>query len=112
MQIKETMSTHYSFSNCLLVQEPIMSVQNGTKLSKFIWSQRDLGNHIDMSNIKWTLKTKAIPYRAGNRYCDTCLSETTHIALAEPSEILNSRKEIVNKCPHKRNFKLKFYKPP
>ena len=86
--------------------------QNGTKLSKFIWSQKDLGHHIDKSNIEWTLKTKAIPYRAGNRYCDTCLSEKTHIALAEPSENLNSRKEIVSKCPHKKDFKLKFYKPP
>ena len=86
--------------------------QNGTKLSKFIWSERDLGHQIDMSNIEWTLKTKAIPYRAGNRYCDTCLSEKTHIALANPPDILNSRKEIVSKCPHKRDFKLKFYKPP
>ena len=49
---------------------------------------------------------------AGSRYCDTCLSEKTHIALANPGEVLNSRKEIVGKCPHKREFKLKFYKPP
>ena len=59
-----------------------------------------------------SLKTKAVPYRAGARYCDTCLSEKTHIALANPNEVLNSRKEIVGKCPHKREFKLKFYKPP
>ena len=85
--------------------------QKGTKLSKYIHSQNDLGENIGMKNIEWTLRTKAIPYRAGARYCDTCLSEKTCIALSEPSKILNSRKEIVSKCPHKRDFKSKFFKP-
>ena len=86
--------------------------QKGTKLSSFIWKQKDFGEKIEMNDIKWCLKSKAVPYRAGSRFCDTCISEKTHIALADPKEILNSRKEIVSKCPHKRYFKLKFYKPP
>ena len=86
--------------------------QKGTKLSNFIWKQKEFGQNIKIEDIKWSLKAKAVPYRAGARYCDTCLSEKTQIALANPSEILNSRKEIVGKCPHKRAFKLKFYKPP
>ena len=86
--------------------------QKGTKLSNFIWKQKDLVENIKIEDIEWNLKSKSVPYRPGARYCDTCLSEKTHIALANPSEILNSRKEIVNKCPHKRNFKLCFYKPP
>ena len=65
-----------------------------------------------MKDIKWSLKTKTAPYRAGAIFCDTCLSEKTHIALTNPTQILNSRKEIVSKCPHKRDFKLKFFKPP
>ena len=86
--------------------------QNGTKLSKYIWRQKDFGENITMKDIKWCLKTKAVPYKAGSRYCDTCLSEKTYIALSKPNDILNLRKEIVGKCPHKRAFKLKFFKPP
>ena len=87
--------------------------QKGTKLSKFIWQQKNnFGENISIENIKWNLKAKAIPYRAGKKFCDTCLSEKTYIALSEPSQILNSRKEIIGKCPHKRDFKLKFYNPP
>ena len=86
--------------------------QKGTKLSSFVWNQKVFGENIKMDDIRWSLKTKAIPYRAGAKFCDTCLSEKTHIALADPKYILNSRKEIVSKCPHKRFFKLKFYKPP
>ena len=51
-------------------------------------------------------KTKSVPYKAGARFCDTCLSEKTHIALAPLHKILNSREEIFSKCPHKRDFKL------
>ena len=86
--------------------------QKGTKLSSFVWKQMDFGEHIKFENIEWELKSKAVPYRSGAKYCDTCISEKTHIALSNPKNILNSRKEIVSKCPHKRYFKLKFYKPP
>ena len=86
--------------------------QKGTKLSSFVWKQVDFGAEIKIDDIKWSLKSKAVPYRAGEKYCDTCLSEKTHIALSDPNAILNSRKEIVSKCPHKRYFKLKFFKPP
>ena len=86
--------------------------QKGTKLSKYAWNQKEFGENIKFEDIKWSLKAKAVPYRARARYCDTCLSEKTHIALADPNEVLNSRKEIVGKCPHKSEFKSKFYKPP
>ena len=68
--------------------------QKGTKLSKFIWTQRELGENINFEDLKWSLKNKAVPYWAGAKYCDTCLSEKTQIALSNPSEILNSRREI------------------
>ena len=86
--------------------------QKGTKLSNFIWKQKESGEHIDIQNIKWSLKAKAMPYQPGARFCDTCLCEKTHIALSNPQDILNTRKEIVSKCPHKREFKLKYFKPP
>ena len=87
--------------------------QNGTKLSKYVLKQNsDFGEKIGIKDVKWKMKTKTVPYRAGAKFCDTCLSEKTHIALSDPKNILNSRKEIVSKCPHKYDFKLKFYKPP
>ena len=86
--------------------------QKGTKLSSFAWKQVDFGENIKFDDIKWSLKTKTVTYRPGSKFCHTCLSEKTHIALADPNQILNSRKEIVSKCPHKRYFKLKFFKPP
>ena len=86
--------------------------QKGTKLSSYVWKQKDFGIDIKFNDIKWCLKAKAVSYRAGARFCDTCISEKTHIALSYPNDILNSRREIVSKCPHKRKFRLKFYKPP
>ena len=83
-----------------------------SRLEIFVWKQVDFGENIKIDDIKWSLKSKTVPYRAGAKYCDTCLTEKTYIALSEPNDILNSRKEIVSKCPHKRYFKLKFYKPP
>ena len=86
--------------------------QKGTKLSNYIWKQKNFGENIQIEDLERNIKSKSVPYKPGARYCDTCLCEKTHIALSNPSEILNSRKEIVSKCPHKRNFKLCFYKPP
>ena len=86
--------------------------QKGTKLSKYVHKQKEFGENINIKDIKWSLKAKAIPYTAGKKFCDTCISEKTFIALACPDNILNSRKEIVSKCPHKWNFKLKHFKPP
>ena len=80
--------------------------QKGTKLSNYVKRQKLFGEHIKFENIEWKLKTKAVPYKPGSRFCDVCLSEKTHIALSNPSEILNSRREIVSACPHKRSFKL------
>ena len=80
--------------------------QKGTKLSNYIWNKREMGENVEFNDIKWSLKSKAVPYRAGARFCDTCLSEKTHIALSKPQDVLNSRKEIINKCPHNRDFKL------
>ena len=57
----------------------------GVSLSRF-------ETNVFEKDIEWSLKSKAVPYKPGARYCDTCLSEKTHIALASPSDILNSRK--------------------
>ena len=80
-----------------------------TELANYIWKLKEEG--LDFT-IKWTIKRKAYAYRSGSKYCDLCLSEKTEIALAHPSTSLNSRREIVSTCRHKRKFLLLKCKPP
>ena len=86
------------------------SHQKGTKLSSYAHKQLEFGEDIKFEDIKWSIKAKAVPYKAGAKFCDLCLSEKTLIALSNPTNSINSRTEIVSKCIHKRNFKLKFFK--
>ena len=52
--------------------------QKGTKLSKFIHNQNTLfGENIQLEDIEWSFKSKAVPYKPGARYCDVCLCEKT-----------------------------------
>ena len=86
--------------------------QKGTKLSSFIWKQKEFGKNIEIEDIKWNLKAKTSTYKPGAKFCGTCLSEKTFIALSNPKDTLNSRTEIVSKCIHRKYFKLKYPKPP
>ena len=42
----------------------------------------------------------------GDRFCHLCISEKEWIAKLDPVTRINSSDEYVNKCPHKRKFKL------
>ena len=42
--------------------------QKGTKLSSFVWKQMDFGENIKIDDIKWSLKSKAVPYRVGAKF--------------------------------------------
>ena len=62
--------------------------------------------------IKWSIVDKAYPLKAGSKSCDLCNTEKMHIALGVKGRwppgcvLLNKRKEILNKCVHKRSFTL------
>ena len=86
--------------------------QKGTKLSSFVWNQKKFGENIEIDDIKFKLKAKTSTYKPGAKFCGTCLSEKTYIALCNPKHTLNSRTEIVSKCIHRKYFKLKYLKPP
>ena len=77
--------------------------ENDTVLSKYIWSLKDSGQ---AHSIKWTIASKAQPYKCGTRRCDVCLSEKTIIARSTHPCMLNKRTEIVGKCRHQMKFKL------
>ena len=76
---------------------------NSTTLSSYVWAQRDVGKHCD---ITWKIKAKTGAYTAGAKYCDVCLTEKTYVMLANHSESLNLRTEILNKCRHMAKFTL------
>ncbi len=45
--------------------------------------------------ISWSIRAKTGVYTAGAKFCDVCLTEKTHILLADPKESLNIRTEIL-----------------
>ena len=76
--------------------------QKGTKLSNYVWKQKEFGINIKFEDIEWNLKSKSYPYKPGARTCHTCLSEKNSYSPCTPSEILNSRKEIMQMSPQKK----------
>ena len=76
---------------------------NSTALSTYVWAQRDKGKNCEIS---WKIRAKTGVYTAGAKFCDLCLTEKTHIMLADPLESLNVQTEILNKCRHMAKFTL------
>ena len=76
---------------------------NSTTLSTYVHALEDAKKEYD---ITWSIRAKTSVYTAGAKFCDVCLTEKTHIMLAEPKESLNVRSEILNTCRHKAKFTL------
>ena len=76
---------------------------NSTTLSTYVHALEDDKKEYD---ITWSIRAKTSVYTAGAKFCDVCLTEKTHIMLAEPKESLNVRSEILNTCRHKAKFTL------
>ena len=74
-----------------------------TALSKYVHELKE--SNTDYS-ISWKIHTKAHAYTSGARRCDLCLLEKLAICLADPKKTLNSRREMVSKCRHKRKHLL------
>ena len=75
-----------------------------TALSKYIWDN-DLN---PIPNIKWTIMSRAHEYKAGQRYCDLCLTEKLYISkeIKYNNNCINTRSDLTNRCVHKSKFKL------
>ena len=75
-----------------------------TKLSEKVWSLKNQGLNY---TITWDVVRRGHPYRIGQNSCDLCTSEKLEILLrSSDPRLLNSRTEILAKCPHKRKFTL------
>ena len=75
-----------------------------TALSKYIW-ENDLSPN---PNITWTIMARAHEYKAGQRYCDLCLTEKYYISqeTKQSRNCINTRSDLTNRCVHKTKFKL------
>ena len=78
--------------------------RSSTRLAEYIWALHD--ENIKWE-IKWSIHAKGTPYKPGDKFCGLCLEEKVIIALSDPKKTLNSRSEIVSKCRHRKEHKLK-----
>ena len=75
-------------------------------LSKKWWALKDSGLELDRyKDTKFEILKKSVPYRAGGKKCDLCLSEKLLIMKNE-KEVINKRDEFVSKCRHSQKFML------
>ena len=83
--------------------------QTSTTLSHHLWDK----NLNEDPDLVWSIIDKAPSYKIGNRYCDLCLTEKTHILrnIHDP-DYLNKRTELAQRCRHKAKFRLNSLKPP
>lgn len=63
-------------------------------------------SYIDPDLYKTILK-HGQPYRGGMRTCDLCLTEKLCILDSQHKNLLNKRREILNKCRHMNKFLLR-----
>ena len=75
-----------------------------TSLSKYIW---ELKNKNTSYKINWKIMKKVKNNQIGNT-CKLCLFEAIRI-LRKNKECLNKRSEILNKCRHQNDNKLKYW---
>ena len=79
----------------------LVAKEHSTTLSSHIW---ELKRQEKQFKIKWVVMEHAPIYTPESKVCRLCTAEKTNIArlsnLAGP-ELLNSRAEILARCPHR-----------
>lgn len=78
-----------------------------TALSSHIW---DLKAKAIPYTLTWKIRKRAQSYSPRTKRCNLCLWEKVFICKADPSTILNSRRELVSKCMHKVYHMLSKFK--
>ena len=74
------------------------SLKNATELSKYIWYLKENKEDFDLS---WRIIDKTAPYNGSSAKCRLCSLEKYHILMKDG--LLNSRRELVSKCRHRRS---------
>ena len=78
--------------------------RKATEVSKEVWQAKN--NGVEPS-IKWSIVSAAPSYNCGASRCNLCLAEKLAILSGDRKIMLKKRSEIVNKCRHRKKFKLK-----
>ena len=76
------------------------SKKNKTQLSKWIWGIKERGNEW---NIEWSLGEEKKVFRRDTGRCYLCLEEKIQILEEKKESLLNSRRELFVRCPHKKD---------
>ena len=84
----------------------IPSKRQSTTFSNFMWSLKD---REEDSNVRWSKVSVTRPYQRGGRSCSLCLTEKVSIARDTTREMLNKRREIMNRCRHRDRHYLTNY---
>ena len=74
-----------------------------TTMSKHVHNIEDRGSGFD---VDWTVERRT-KHWAGGENCNLCLSEKTAILFSQEDNVLNQRKELYSKCPHRRAYEFK-----
>ena len=75
-----------------------------TTLSTYITDLKKKG--VVPDSITWSKVQQVMPRRKGDKICRLCNTEKTHIAIGDPSILLNKRNELMNRCRHKDSLVL------
>ena len=82
--------------------------RNQTKLSSYVWEQKDKNNE---PKITFQKLKQAKKFQPGKNTCTLCNTEKTEILTRiDNNSMLNQNTELANKCPHFRQFSLYTYK--
>ena len=72
-------------------------------MSQYVWDKK-INPETD---IKWDILESAPSYKAGQKFCNLCLSEKMQIAKNAGNKMyLNKRTELTQKCRHRTKYKL------
>ena len=96
---KDRYSTH-------LTSFHLWKYEKTCSLAGYIWKLKD--QNISY-NIKWKILKVVNSYKKESKRCMLCLTEKTMILHADKSLLINKRRELFNKCLHRKKHKLKAF---
>jgi len=79
------------------------SKENQTTISKHVQDIEDRGGGYA---VDWTVERRTRHWEGGD-HCSLCLAEKTSILFSQEDNVLNQRKELYSKCPHRRSYQFR-----
>ena len=76
-------------------------LEKSTQLARYIWKIKR--KKLDYK-IKWTIVKKSRQKIPNIKFCQICNLERISIAMADKLTLLNSRNELITKCPHNKKL--------